>query len=66
MGAVFGAATVLIAMWAFVEHSHLTDSNWTYAADTGTEAIAFSGYTLLFLAILALRQASRRGARPAP
>jgi hypothetical protein len=59
MGAVFGAATVLIAMWAFVEHSHLTDSNWTYAADTGTQAMALSGYTLLFPAILALRRASR-------
>src|SRR5262249_24897538 len=44
MGAVFGSATVLIAMWAFVEHSHLTDSNWTYAADTGTLAMALAGY----------------------
>jgi hypothetical protein len=59
MGTVVGAATVLIAMWAFVEHSHLTDSNWAYAADTGTEAMALSGYTMLFLAILALRRASR-------
>jgi hypothetical protein len=66
MGAVLGAATVLIAMWAFVEHSHLTDSNWTYAADTGTLAMALAGYALLFLAILTQRQASETSAQPLP
>jgi hypothetical protein len=64
LGAVFGAITVLVAMWTFVEFSHFSDSNWVYAADTGTLAMALAGYALLFLAILALRQASRGGAAP--
>ena len=55
LGALCGAATVLFAVGAFVEHSYLTDSNWIYAADTGALAIALAGNALLFLAILALR-----------
>jgi hypothetical protein len=35
-----------------------------YAADASTLALALSGYTLLFLAILALRRASQISAQP--
>jgi hypothetical protein len=64
LGAMFGAITVLVAMWTFVEFSHFSDSNWVYAADTGTLALALAGYALLFLAILALRQATLMSAAP--
>jgi hypothetical protein len=64
LGAVFGAITVLVVMWTLVEFSYFSDSNWVYAADTGTLAMALAGYALLFLAILALRRASRGGAQP--
>jgi hypothetical protein len=64
LGAVFGAITVLVAAWTFVEFSYFHDSGWVYAADASTLALALSGYTLLFLAILALRRASRISAQP--
>jgi hypothetical protein len=67
LGAMFGAITVLVAMWTFVEFSHFSDSsdsNWVYAADTGTLAMALAGYALLFLAILALRRANHMSAAP--
>jgi hypothetical protein len=66
LGAVFGAITVLVATWTFVEFSHLSDSNWVYAADSGALAMALAGYALLFLAILALRRATQMSAPPAP
>lgn len=66
LGAVFGAITVLIAMWTFVEFSYFHDSGWVYAADTGTLAMALAGYALLFLAILTLRRASETSAQPLP
>ena len=50
--------TVLVAAWTFVEFSYFHDSGWVYAADMGTVTMALAGYALLFLAILALRQAS--------
>jgi uncharacterized membrane protein len=64
LGAVFGAVTVLVAAWTFVEFSYFHDSGWVYAADMGTVTMALAGYVLLFLAVLTLRQASGTSAQP--
>lgn len=64
LGAVFGAVTVLVAAWTFVEFSYFHDSGWVYAADMGTVTMALAGYALLFLAIPALRRASPVSAPP--
>jgi hypothetical protein len=66
LAAVFGAITVLVAMWTFVEFNQISDSGWVYAADTSVLAMALTGNALLFAAILLLRRASQRDARPVP
>jgi hypothetical protein len=59
MSSLYGAATMLIAMGAFVVRSQQSDSGWMYSADGGTIAIGLSGYALLFLGARALRRATR-------
>jgi hypothetical protein len=66
LGAICGAATVLIALATFTA-PHVFTTGWNYAADNSTVAIALAGYAILFLAILAilaLRRASRASDLP--
>jgi hypothetical protein len=64
--AVYGAITVVVAMSAFVERSHFSDSGWVYAADWGTLALSGAGYALLFVGAWMVRGLTigdeRRGA----
>lgn len=55
---LFGLATMLIAVTAFLERGWMSDSNWVYKPDLGTIAIALSGYGLLLLSVLLLMKAT--------